>query len=567
MINGFNKNKSNKQCIKTKKDKNKVDGSNKTILNTTQKIRIFKIANAMLGDDFAKFLQNGFYKQLKKIEAIELEETKEKIEAVKNEVAEQEKVKKEKKKFSIRSGMRKIRILMHVVNFAIKIYDNFKKFKKETDSIIAKHFKDQGFTLKDVLTDEATRDLFLAELESAINEIAISFYKNVLINSIAPTLEFITKMALEKVLTFLDNLRDKIEAAEDVLEDKIESTIAKNRLKKFAKNMTGKKLGYFSRLARDSKILYHGGKVVYNLGKGAIAQETEIIAKKLAKKGAQKVLTKVAVAAGKTAAKAAVHAAIHAAAVSSLATGPGAVVGAALELGLLVYDVWDFTTSYLEAQEMYEKAEGELHNFGVGMIKMSKEIEKLTLNNEIIDQVEKLKGYSGITPQMVAEMRSRGISLEELKIEKYLKIYERYNSDLSNIINDFSNEDEFEPDEIIALKERNLDYKQYRSYKFVISKWANFFKKFTDGFSDLFTKIIDLIPKVESPIEIEDKEIEDKEYIRKENKIEIYKKENKIPDKLTNLKLFKAKKLSAQKKRTFAFSMISRNNKNENNLK
>lgn len=563
MINSFNSNDKTEQVNigVDQNKKNKTDGSNKTTLDVTQKRRLGNVASVWFGDDLVKFFQSDFKKQIKQIEDIELEETKEKLEIIKKEEVKKVEEKKAKKKKSIRSTFRKIRILMHIASFVSKLYDNFKKFKKETDSIISKHFKNQGFTLKDVLTDEPTRDLFVAELEEAINEIALSFYHTVLIDSISPTLEFVTKMALEKLLSVMDDLRDKIQEAEDVVEDKIESKLAKQRIKNFAKNMTGKNLGKFARLSKDAKILYTAGKLTYTVGKGLVATQVEAVGRKIATKTGQKIATKVAVMAGKTAAKAAVHAAIHAAALSSLATGPGVIVGAALEIGLLLYDAWDITTSFLEAQEMYDKAESELHRFGVRMIKMGEEIEKLSLDNEITSKVAILKAYNSVTPEMMREMQTRGISLTQLKIEKYLKIYERYNSDISNIINDFSKEDEFEPDEVIAIKERNLDFRQYRSYRFVIAKWAAFFKTFTEKFNVLFTEINSLIPKVEKNIDIEEKPFNEKQYNIKENKIIQYNKLNKkgMTDKMLTIKYLKARKLRVQKIRTIHFLAFLRN--------
>lgn len=245
MINGFNdENKTEELNIEIdQNEKNKADGSNKTILNVTQKRRIANIANVLFDDNAKKFFETDFENHLKKIEDIELEQTKEAVNIIKEEAEEEVKEKKNKKKTSFKKRMRQFRMVSHLLKFITDIYNNFKKFGKESNSIIQRHFYDKGFSIRGVLTDKNERKLFIDEVFKAMEEIAYAFYYSILLETIQPTIEFFTKIILEKVLDFLDKISEALDAGEDALEKFGLTEAAKNEISEFSRQLKGKNLG------------------------------------------------------------------------------------------------------------------------------------------------------------------------------------------------------------------------------------------------------------------------------------------------------------------------------------
>lgn len=382
MINGFkDENKTDELNIEVDQNKkNKTDGSSRTILNVTQKRRIANIANVLFDDNARKFFETDFENHLKKIEDIELEQTKEAVNVIKEEAEKEVKEKKNKKKTSFKKRMRQFRMVSHLLKFITDIYNNFKKFGKESSSIIQRHFYDKGFTIRGVLTDKNERDRFVLELKGALNDTVQSFYENLILNSFFPLLELIVKIGLENLLTLLDDIRDKA----DIIMSGIGKFAGKRLLKTFAK----------------------------------------------------KVATKLAAKAG---IKLGIQMIGHTIAAASAGTVVGAPVAAVIEAALWAWTIYDMITAYAEMREMYKDAVKAFNAIGKKFIDIGNTIKELAENSEFLQYISK-SGKIDVSyknpAQFLSYLKNNNISPADLPILRFNQLYEKYTK-IDNIILDF----------------------------------------------------------------------------------------------------------------------------------
>lgn len=475
MINGFNdENKTEELNIEVdQNEKNKADGSNKTILNVTQKRRIANIANVLFDDNAKKFFETDFENHLKKIEDIELEQTKEAVNIIKEEAEEEVKKKKNKKKTSFKKRIRQFRMVSHLLKFITDIYNNFKKFGKESNSIIQRHFYDKGFTIRGVLTDKNERDRFVLELKEAIEEVAYSFYYNIFVESIQPTIELFVKLATEQVLIVFDKIHEAIEAAGDELEDMLENYGIKHEAKKRLKNLANKLKG--KNISKNVKASFKTIKTVKNQTKLAKTLKT-IKTVKTTTKAIKTAKTAVNVA------RAAEVVAVGGAAGAAETFGISLIIAGIIEGAL-----WAWTA--YNAAEITKAVISMLHGVGELSLEIAEHVERAMENFEGLENIEDLIYKFSLNGEDLLKALRNDKEYANKKVNKFIDLYETYNDNIDLIIKNFNNSKNFEEDEIIALKLKNLNSNDYYPQLFVISKWASFFKDFIDKFSLLMKNV------------------------------------------------------------------------------
>lgn len=512
MINSFNSNDKTEQANigVDQNKKNKTDGSNKTALDVTQKRRLGNVANVWFGDDLVKFFQSDFKKQIKQIEDVELEETKQKLEIIKKEEVKKVEKKKAKKKMSLKRMMKMFRIMTHIIKLIMDLKENFEKFKGDTHSIFQRYFAGEDYTVKGILTDEKERSRFVKSLKAALKETVKSFYENMIINSLIPLLEFLCKMILEKIIDILSAITDKAEAIASL-------SGASELLKTFAKK----------------------------LGKVLIKKAAKFLAKTLAK-----------------------QAAAHAVAAGAAATGIGAPVAAAIEIGLWLWTLYDVAMLVKEGIDALEKLKEAGYRFGTELVEAGNAMQAMVMDGTIDAYLDNFGVVAaGVLPDSLSQFRDSILKFHN-KVATYKNLFNHYSSNIDNIINEFDDETKFDEDELKALSTMK-DKEKYRPYRFLISHYAKFFKKFKETASLTFEIIKGMFPDLNLFADIKNIEINAKAKISKlyvndddedDFRREPYKADNilKRNNKRLEIKLFnfnglKYKKLKVHRNRTELF--------------
>lgn len=136
--------------------------------------------------------------------------------------------------------------------------------------------------------------------------------------------------------------------------------------------------------------------------------------------------------------------------------------------------------------ETYKAFSTAMHTLGEESLEIAKEIENATKNLEGLEKIETLISAFNLTDKVdLKKALMNDKSYREEKISEFINAFE--NAD--KIINDFNDSKKFDLDEKIALKMKNLNPNYYVPIKFVIYKWASFFKQFIDNLSSLMQNV------------------------------------------------------------------------------
>lgn len=505
IINGFDKKPEDEVIITVdQNEKNKVDKSEgETKLSGAQKRRVFNIGASIFADtNLKKFFQDDYEKHLKNIEKIESEETKQVLDTIKEEKKEEVKKEKEKKKFSFKRVLRRFRMVSHILKFITDLYYNFKNFGNSVGYIFEDHFSGKGYSVGGILTDEKEREDFVNDVFEAMEEIAYAFYYNILLDSIQPALEFFTKIIMEKVLEFIDNLQETLESAEEVMEDLVEKGLLSNEAAEFSEQLKKYKgIGKRAKTAISTTKKVSTGKKITKaarIGKKALnaIRTAGKIVKTVRYVKTTVTVTRIA------------SAGLKAAAAGSASTVIGAPVGAVLLAASFAIDGALYAWSAYSMQEAYKAVNTALHNLGEMGIAIGNEVEEMVEKFEGLATIESLISMFDLSDVTDLKKALLGdTAYRQRKIDTFFDVYAEYSGNIDKIIQDFNDSKNFDDDEKIALKLKKLNPAEYYPHTYLISKWADFFKKFIDKFSILIENITPFLLKFKA---IEQKQIIDK---------------------------------------------------------
>lgn len=505
MINGFDKKPEDEIIITVdQNEKNKVDKSeSETRLSGAQKRRVFNIGASIFADtNLKKFFQDDYEKHLKNIEKIESEETKQVLDTIKEEKKEEVKKEKEKKKFSFKRVLRRFRMVSHILKFITDLYYNFKNFGNSVGFIFEEHFSGKGYSVGGILTDEKERKDFVNDAFEAMEEIAYAFYYNILLDSIQPALEFFTKIIMEKVLEFIDNLQETLESAEEVMEDLIKKGLLSNEAAGISEQLKNYKgIGKRAKTAISTTKKVSTGKKITKaarIGKKALnaIRTAGKIVKTVRYVKTTVTVTRIA------------SAGLKAAAAGSASTVIGAPVGAVLLAASFAIDGALYAWSAYSMQQAYEAVNTALYNLGEMGTAIGEEIEEMMEKFEGLATIESLISMFDLSDVTDLQKALLGdTAYRQRKIDTFFDTYAEYSGNIDKIIQDFNDSKNFDDDEKIALKLKKLNPAEYYPHTYLISKWAGFFKKFIDKFSILIENITPFLSEFKA---IEQKQIIDK---------------------------------------------------------
>ena len=346
MINGFNSNdKTDKKLLHIDANKkSKVDDKGvKTNLLSNQNKRIANIANEFFSlTEVKKSFEKNFVKFIDNVQEQEVTEAVKVIKKEAEEEAEEEQEKKKKKKKrSARATMRKYRMIMRFYTFAMKVYDNFKKFQRRAHEIIDRFSGGDNVTLKEAMTDEAKRKIFIQQKSKMFKELIVAFFDDVIMGSVIPLIELIIKMIVDSLLEFFKKFHDIIVEIKEKLGDKALDFLSSRKGIKLTKKA-------FTKLASS------------RLGKGV----GKLLAKVVAK-----------------------QAALHAVAAGLAATGVGAIAAGALEVGLWIWTAYDVVSAVYDTYEAYQTGKRLWYEGGKRII------SGLERSIEMIDKLQEQSQY------------------------------------------------------------------------------------------------------------------------------------------------------------------------------
>ena len=234
MINSFNEaeEKSNDVLLSTKEDKNKIKDDSVTKLTTKQKNRLKQVGNIFFSIDKVQTLfEKDFAKHIEKIKEYEITENVKQIVEFESEKIE---VKKENKKRSWRSSVRKLRMMIRFYSFFQSVYENFKKFQEHAQEIIARNNGENDVTLREALTDKDARKKFIEKYKKMFHDIIITFFEDVIMGSVLPAVELVIRIMADTILELFRKFRLIIEKIGDAAFEIITSKPGMKLMSKFA---------------------------------------------------------------------------------------------------------------------------------------------------------------------------------------------------------------------------------------------------------------------------------------------------------------------------------------------
>lgn len=238
MINSFNEaeEKSNDVLLSTKEDKNKIKDNSITKLTAKQKNRLKQVGNIFFSIDKVQTLfEKDFAKHIEKIEEYEIAENVKQIVEFESEKIE---AKKENKKRSWRSSVRKLRMMIRFYSFFQSVYENFKKFQEHAQEIIARNNGENDVTLREALTDKDARKKFIEKYKKMFHDVIITFFEDVIMGSVLPAIELVIRMMIDALLELFRNMKESFERLKSILGDGLEVFLKGKGLKISAKTLS-----------------------------------------------------------------------------------------------------------------------------------------------------------------------------------------------------------------------------------------------------------------------------------------------------------------------------------------